>query len=94
MAGSLFPFPIIFKVVPYIVFNLERDHQGDGIKTGCGLNYLYSKYEVFRAVTMKNYVFWYVKPCGSCKDRRFGGKYRLHHQDDNNRRARNNFSSN
>jgi hypothetical protein len=22
-------------------------------------------------VTMKNAVFWYVMPCGSCKDRRF-----------------------
>jgi hypothetical protein len=31
---------------------------------------------------MKNAVFWDVTPCGSCKNRRFGGTYRLHHQDD------------
>jgi hypothetical protein len=28
-------------------------------------------------------------PSGSCKDRRLGGKYRLHHQGEKNRRARN-----
>jgi hypothetical protein len=31
------------------------------------------KLEVFTAVTMKNGVFWDVMPCGSCKNRRFGG---------------------
>jgi hypothetical protein len=30
-------------------------------------------FEVFTAVTMKNGVFWDVTPCGSCKNRRFGG---------------------
>jgi hypothetical protein len=30
-------------------------------------------FEVFTAVTMKNCVFWDVTPCGSCKNRRFGG---------------------
>jgi hypothetical protein len=29
--------------------------------------------EVFIAVPMKNGVFWDVTPCGSCKNRRFGG---------------------
>jgi hypothetical protein len=29
---------------------------------------------------MKNGVFWVVMPCGSCKDRRFGGTWRLLHQ--------------
>jgi hypothetical protein len=43
------------------------------------LNVLYNKleefvrFEVFTAVTMKNGVFWDVTPCGSCKNRRFGG---------------------
>jgi hypothetical protein len=27
---------------------------------------------------MKNAVFWDVTPCGSCKNRRLGGTYRLH----------------
>jgi hypothetical protein len=30
-------------------------------------------FEVFTAVTMKTGVFWDVTPCGSCKNRRFGG---------------------
>jgi hypothetical protein len=34
------------------------------------------------AVAMKNAVFWDVAPCGSCKNRRFGGTQRLHHQGD------------
>jgi hypothetical protein len=33
----------------------------------------YIRYEVFTAVTTKNGVFWDVTPCGSCKNRRFGG---------------------
>jgi hypothetical protein len=28
---------------------------------------------VFTAVDMKNAVFWDITPCGSCKNRRFGG---------------------
>jgi hypothetical protein len=28
----------------------------------------YIRFEVFTAVTMKNDVFWDVKPCGSCKN--------------------------
>jgi hypothetical protein len=31
------------------------------------------RFEVFMAVTMKKGVFWDVTPCGSCKNRRFGG---------------------
>jgi hypothetical protein len=34
---------------------------------------LHVRFEVFTAVTMKNGVFWVVTPCGSCKNRRFGG---------------------
>jgi hypothetical protein len=41
--------------------------------------------EVFTAVTMKNGVFWDVTPRGSCKNRRFGGTWRLFHQVDKNR---------
>jgi cytidine deaminase len=39
---------------------------------------------------MKNGVFWDVTPCGSCKNRRFGGTWRLHYQSDKNRGTRNN----
>jgi hypothetical protein len=31
---------------------------------------------------MKNGVFWVVTPCGSCKNRRFEGTWRLLHQGD------------
>jgi hypothetical protein len=32
-----------------------------------------TRFEVFTAVTMKNGVFWNITPCGSFKNRRFGG---------------------
>jgi hypothetical protein len=39
------------------------------------------KFDAFRAVTIKNAVFWdMITPCGSCKKRFFGGTYRLHIQ--------------
>jgi hypothetical protein len=34
---------------------------------------------------LKNGVFWDVTPCGSCKNRRFGGTQLLLHQYDKNR---------
>jgi hypothetical protein len=40
------------------------------------------RFEVFTAVTVNNGVFWVVKPCGSSKNRRFGGTWRLLHQGD------------
>jgi hypothetical protein len=43
---------------------------------------------------VKNAVIWDVRPRGSCKNRRFGGTYRLHRQGDKNCRARNNVSRN
>jgi hypothetical protein len=36
-------------------------------------------------IHLKNGVFWVVTPCGSCKNRRFGGTWRLLHQGDKNR---------
>jgi hypothetical protein len=38
---------------------------------------------------MKNAIFLDVTQCGSCNNRRFRGTYRLHHQGDKNRGARN-----
>jgi hypothetical protein len=38
---------------------------------------------------LKNGVIWDVTPCGSCKNRHFGGTWRLHHQSDKNWWARN-----
>jgi hypothetical protein len=42
---------------------------------------------------MKNGVFWDVTPRSSCKNRRFGGTWRLLHLGDKKRRTRNNASS-
>jgi hypothetical protein len=57
-------------------------------------NIIYVRFEVFTAVTMKNGVFGVVTPCGSCKNRRFGGTWRLFHQGDKNLCTRNNTSCN
>jgi hypothetical protein len=43
---------------------------------------------------MKNGVFWNVTPCGFCKNRLFGGTYRLLHRGDKNQWTRNNTSCN
>jgi hypothetical protein len=34
---------------------------------------VFVRFEVSTAVTMKNDIFWDVTPCGSYKNRRFGG---------------------
>jgi hypothetical protein len=41
--------------------------------------------DIEQAYDEKNGVFWVVTPCDSCKNRRFGGTWRLLHQDDKNR---------
>jgi hypothetical protein len=43
---------------------IETEKSGKGVR-----------FEVFTAVTMKIGVFWVVTPCGSCKNRRFGGTW-------------------
>jgi hypothetical protein len=48
----------------------------------------YVRSEFFMAVTLKNAVFWVITQCGSRKNRCFSGTCRLHHCNDENRRAR------
>jgi hypothetical protein len=74
-----------FRVLGYkIQFVLHRKHI---------TSLLYSpRFEIFTAMAMKNTVFWDVTTRGSCKNRSFGGTYRLHHDGDKNRRARKNVS--
>jgi hypothetical protein len=55
---------------------------------------IWVRFDVFTAVNMKNAVLLDVAPCGSCKNRRFGGTCLLYHKDEKNLRARNNVSSN
>jgi hypothetical protein len=54
----------------------------------------YVRAEVLTVLTKRNAVFWDDTPHGSCKNRRFGGTYCLHHKADKNWPARNNVSSN
>jgi hypothetical protein len=58
----------------------------DRNKQHCWVMCYLVRFKGFTAVTMKNAVFWDVTPC---ENRRFGGTYRLHHQGDKNRWARN-----
>jgi hypothetical protein len=55
--------------------------------------YYYVRFEVFTEMTMENAVFWDVTPCGYCKNRRFRGMCRFHHQGEKIQQARNNVSS-
>jgi hypothetical protein len=77
------------ELLSHIELTVEHLHVGLRVHTGCAVIYdLYDvlfrwgqirdvinhvKFEVFTVVTMKNGVFWDVTPCGSCKNRRFGG---------------------
>jgi hypothetical protein len=65
----------VFHNVMLSVLSFEKDPQ-------VTYSYHLVRFEVFTAVTMKNGVFWDVTPCGSCKNRRFGGTYSLLHQGD------------
>jgi hypothetical protein len=40
--------------------------------------------EWWSSLLKKNGIFWDVTPCGSCKNQRFGGTWRLLHQGDKN----------
>jgi hypothetical protein len=59
-----------FAVVSHVTAQ-QIDRSMNDIPNGIWLNF--ERFEVFTAVTMKNGVFWGVTPCGSCKNRRFGG---------------------
>jgi hypothetical protein len=50
--------------------------------------YILVKFEVFKAATMKNFIFLDVTPCGSWKNEHFGRTHELHHQGNKNLRAR------
>jgi hypothetical protein len=67
------------------LFQKEYRFSGENMELIITLRYIIVRFEVFTAVTMKNGVFWAVTPCGSCKNRRFGGTWRLLHQGDKNR---------
>jgi hypothetical protein len=53
-----------------------------------------ASFEVFKAVTMNNDVYWNVTPCRFSKNRSFEGTDQIRHQGDKNQRARKIVSSN
>jgi hypothetical protein len=53
-------------------FSLKRERERESERAGKVLEDCV-RFEVSTAVTMKNGVFWDVTPCGSCKNRSFGG---------------------
>jgi hypothetical protein len=67
---------LFFVIFYYYVFCIEFEvnaPQGLPYARFYNLVYGHVRFEVFTAVIMKNGIFWDVKPCGSCKNRRFGG---------------------
>jgi hypothetical protein len=60
--------------------------------SGCIIRYVTVRFNVFTAVSMNTSVFWGVPQCGACKNRRLRVTYRLHHQCDKNRIAKNNVT--
>jgi hypothetical protein len=63
----------------------HRRHNTSPLQSLAGL--CCERFEVARTLTMKNSFYGDVAPCGSCENRRLGGKYRFHRQGGNNQRA-------
>jgi hypothetical protein len=64
-------FHIYYKIHIYNLFCMQ---QAFGfVEWKINLKFNFVRFQVFTAVTMKNGVFWDVTPCGSCKNRCFGG---------------------
>jgi hypothetical protein len=82
-----------------ILLQVPLSHRGNAlvvldIHYACGWFILIRPQTNKQRNSLKNGVFWVVTPCGSCKNRRFGGTYRLHHQSEKNQQGRNNVGSN
>jgi hypothetical protein len=62
-----------------VMYGLQAESRTRLLSVKHKLNrYIFVRFDVFTAVTMKNAVFWDVTPCRYCVNRRFGGTYRLH----------------
>jgi hypothetical protein len=76
-AGSLLLLPVGYSVSETSVYIELTDSSEKYILwkrlLSCKQRILIVRFEIFTAVTMKNGVLRDVTPCGSCKNRRFGG---------------------
>jgi hypothetical protein len=61
-------FALAILTIDHLLFITDRKSSFFSTPT----KFLHVRFEVFTA-TLKNGVFWDVRPCGSCKNRRFGG---------------------
>jgi hypothetical protein len=69
----------MLSTLPTFVFSPANDQKVIAVCDD-GILKLYVRFEVFVVVTVNNAVFCDVTLCGSCKNRRFGRTYCLHHQ--------------
>jgi hypothetical protein len=66
----------IYSEMPFVQWIIDINAFGTVMNTPPDFRescFMYVRFEVFTVVIMKNAVFWDVMPCGSCKNRRFGG---------------------
>jgi hypothetical protein len=66
---------LIRRSVPslYVDVRTSTGNTYDPLRPIMEMGFLFIRFEAFTAMAMKNGVFWDVTPCGSCKNRRFGG---------------------
>jgi hypothetical protein len=74
ITNLLIPLPFFQSLVYSRAVNfIEEDYENGTLETNAENMTKSVRLEVFAAVAMKNGVFWDVTPCGSYKNRRFGG---------------------
>jgi hypothetical protein len=74
--------------VPRRLYNLMHNHRKWNFAECIYKNFLSKE-----CYSMKNAVIWDMTPSGSCKNRRFGGTDRLHHQGERNQGAKKKVTS-
>jgi hypothetical protein len=73
------------KVLTVEAVGMATGYGGVGIRTSVRLRIFSVGFEVFKAVTIKNAVFWDVAQCWFIINRRFGGTRLLHFQGGRNK---------
>jgi hypothetical protein len=72
----------VTAIASYVTVPLIASSKSEPIEIEDKRTFYCVRFEVYTAETMNNGVFRDVTPCGSCKNRRFGGTQRLLHQDE------------
>jgi hypothetical protein len=82
----------LLKMRELICCTIQGERGGRPTQSACGKENMPIKFWA-KPERKKNAVFWDETRRGSCKNRRFVGMYRLHHQVEKNQRARNNVNN-